>query len=146
MDIRPTGCCGVLELTYISTHNTPQEVVKDLCRRLWQRPILKNSYGFPDFQELPAKPYGHYIFTGVVRYTNKNAGNTAYAPRLAEYIRANRLGTVSESEEAPNRVNHPGHWIKVYVWQPNPLILRAWWEANGGQKKVRKPRVKRHGA
>ena len=133
MVIRSTGCCGVQELQYISSHPTPQEVLKDLCDRM-RKPAKTTA---EQHYALSGKPHGHYIFTGVIRHRKGEGAPTQdgkYGPNLMAYIRQHNLGTVVESAEGPNRVNHPTHIIKVWVWTPAPRMLQAWYEANYGKR------------
>jgi hypothetical protein len=54
--------------------------------------------------------------------------NAYYGPRFAAYICKHRLGTVIVGGTAPNRINHPTHVIRLWVWTPNPDRIKAWWK------------------
>jgi len=79
---------------------------------------------------------GHYIFAGVINLTGdlererKSPGcaDLTYGPKFAAFIKRNKLGTLASSLPEINRINHPEHTVKVWVWTPDPDALAKWFE------------------
>lgn len=130
MNIESTSCCAVEDINDLSSHNTPELAMREFCLGL----EVEKDYNYYRSKKVLSQPAGFYIFTGVVRHS-KGSGtprqNGKYAPNFAAYILKHKLGSVVETTAHPNRVNHPDHWIKVYVWHPNETNLRKWWKKNG---------------
>ena len=108
MQIRCTGCCAMSEITGLSTHLTAREAMTAFCRET----------GVTLY-----KPHAFYLFTAVVR---QPGSRPTYGQNFAALIRRNKLGALRESVAKPNRVNHPSHIVKVWIWSPNISNLRKW--------------------
>lgn len=127
------GCCGVVEIAWVE-EVPPKDVLLQVscgredpteeydsiegsaCGARWTVDLKADPY--------PANPLFQYIFTGVVK-----EGHTVktYGPRLAAYIRRNRLGKVTTGP-AHNNPNHKDHWIRTYIWAPNRAKLFSWFK------------------
>lgn len=91
------------------------------------RGALRSAY-------VPGVP-GHILFTGVVAYTgDEGRDRPTYGQKFAAFITKHGLGEVTEGPEAPNRINHPGHIVKVWTWAPNPTRLNAYWNKRKEKK------------
>lgn len=113
-------CCAVHELVDISDYSNPRDAMRKLCELV--RPDRLEAF---------------YIFTGVVRFkadSDDFGANVTYGPNFAAYIREHKLGIVSGSCIRSNRVNHPDHFVKVWIWAPSVHGLKLWWKANSGVK------------
>ena len=76
------------------------------------------------------KLYSHYVFAGPTRTMGNKAKLKGYCKVLANFIKANGLGTVIESEENDNPRWHKGRHCSVFVWTPDQKACEAWWTAN----------------
>jgi hypothetical protein len=121
MFINDTGCCAVMEIINLKFGGSPHSIMKRLDEEFYYDEIVKHE--IPSF----------IIFTGVVGYTNSKV-KPKYGPDFKKFILKNKLGTVTETQAAPNRVNHPSHLVKVWVWTPAPMNLKKWWRLSGGDK------------
>ena len=115
----PTQCCGIKELADISALPTSEEVVKRTALTMAVR-----------YMNLPA----FLFFDGVVGdrkrvyHSNYHADRSDnYGQDLADYIKANDLGVVTET---PLAQNYNGNMLRVWVWAPKWDALKAIWEAN----------------
>jgi hypothetical protein len=121
-ELRHTSCCGVMEISGLSSHKTP----KDAMLEVVDGPAGWWNTGWGKYGCAP----GLVIFTGVIRHTDGSAvrPNPYYGPRFAAYIRRHKLGIVTVGGTAPNRKTHPTHIIRLWVWNPNPDAIKAWWK------------------
>lgn len=132
------GCCAVHEITSLrEAGKTGEEAMRNFTHQLWGR----NSYASQ------AQVGAFYIFTGVHRYSKEMKMKApTYTQNFASFIRENGLGAVTASVIRRNRGIHPEHFDRVYVWAPNEVKLRAWWEADTAEQKkqaeVRKEKQK----
>jgi hypothetical protein len=62
-----------------------------------------------------------------------------YGGKFEKFILANDLGPVTGSELRPNRLNHPNHIDKMWVWCPDFERLKAWWEPHRAQLSPARP-------
>lgn len=129
-----SGCCCINEIFGLQYHkNDAKAAMLEFCQAKDQKKV----YGYGEDGAIMSL-YGHYIFSAVVKDDHndgKGDNNTApygftYGDTFAKFIRDEGLGTVAESEPARNRVNHPNHHVKVYVWQPDLEGLQKWYKAN----------------
>ena len=111
MLIEETTCCAVKEIDGLSEYTNAKDAMLDACEEL-------GIYNYPKYTP------GFVIFTGVV-----NRGQR-YGQNFKAFILRNKLGSVAESPAAPNRINHPSHLVKVWVWQPDPTRLQHWYKQN----------------
>jgi len=109
MILTNTQCCAVQEISDLSYHKTAKEAMKTFC----------DEVGYFHQQ----RPAAFYIFTAVVRQPRSKP---TYGQRFAELIRRNKLGELRESVARPNRLNHPNHLVKVWIWAPNERNLWKW--------------------
>lgn len=123
MNVTATQCCGVQEIYGLSHHGTPEEAMIAMCKAIWGERTA------PTDGEYARKPYGLYTFTGVIEHSDGTevVPNPHYGPRFATFIRKNNLGKVRASTPAPNRVNHPTHIVRLWVWAPDEKHLKGWW-------------------
>jgi hypothetical protein len=130
MEIHDLCCCAVHELNILSTYSTPKEAMLAFCK------LHVSRYGYNGVTKGGLyTPGAFYIFTGVVKFRDDSddyGEDTSYGLNFAAYIKEQRLGVVSSSCRRVNRVNHPDHTIKVWIWAPSVKRLRLWWEANKG--------------
>lgn len=144
MELLETSCCAVREIDGLSDHLKAEEAMEEFCFLIirdddeyyagddgyydtmgrWRRPART--------PQPPFKTPGLIIFTGVVGDTNpKVKGNFTYGPNFKAYILKHKLGMVVESPLTTNRLNHPTHQIKAWMWRPNQKALNAWYALHG---------------
>lgn len=133
MDVQHNlNCCAVGEISLLEHYEgAPEKAMKDFCKGFEQP-----SYALGTYRRIGSKLgdiSAFYVFTGVVG--NKDGDDdgdyveeVSYGPEFAAYILKNRLGRVVESPARYNRVNHPTHLVKVWVWAPSVAGLNTWWE------------------
>jgi hypothetical protein len=125
MIVNSTQCCAVMELSGIASYNEPKQVVTRLCQTFRWNLAETDRWGYKQHSQ----PYAFYTFTSVERLKGtSDPVKIGYGKKLAEFIKANRLGEVKVSHGRYNRVNHPTHWVRVYVWSPHPKRLKEWYE------------------
>ena len=115
--IAPMICCGIREMSNISMLPDAISIVRETARQMYN---LTNEW-----MACPA----FLLFTGVVQnrkriyHTNFHADRSDnYALELADYIKANNLGTVSVSQEG---TNHSGNVLQVFVWAPDWAAMKT---------------------
>ena len=144
MYLNNTSCCAVDEIDGLAHAGTPRQAMQDFCERLHiNRPYeperdyngqFRSSYDYYDRAE--TKPAAFYIFTGVEKVDEGgNRVATGYGSKFAAYIKEQGLGSVTESVARKNRVNHPDHTVKVWVWAPSEQGLKEWYKTNFATKK-----------
>lgn len=78
--------------------------------------------------------YTFYLFNGIVGYRKgsleSDPDRLGYVEAFRDFIRANDLGEVVESETGFNRVNNPTHNILMCMWKPRPVVLKKWYVEN----------------
>lgn len=118
MNVRETGCCGMLELVDISTFSTPNDMVDGALNGIAS---LTNTFRV-------RRPF--VIFTGRIRGTSDHVSLRPdnYGQLLADYIDAEKLGTVVST--LPEAINgRTGNTIKAWFWVPDYPALSARWNA-----------------
>lgn len=114
-----TACCAIDEITGLEHDKTPEKALKGLFARYLR-------YGQYPEKNIDA----FYIFSGVVKYEDPKEDwdktGIKYAQNLAELIKREKLGRIATLPAEWNRVNHPDHKVKVYLWRPDPIRLIAW--------------------
>ena len=120
IEVRETGCCGVLELVNISRCPTPKDVVLQaapamaaLCNELFTS---------------GRRPYAY--FTSVTdRHVTDHVSSRKddYGAALADYIRDNNLGPVNLA--ATPKLNWTGNTLHMYVWTVDWDSLVRWYES-----------------
>lgn len=128
MYVDDCSCCALNEIAEIGQDSNPEDTLKKLCKQSgW------------DLEQLGA----FYIFTGVVRVAeprkNEDEESDDYedltsGPALAKYIRENKLGNLKETVGRRNRVNHPLHTVKVWIWAPSLRNMLEWWKTRRPEK------------
>ncbi len=125
MEIEQTQCCAVDEICHLSYSNNAKDAMKDFCDYLC---------GYEEEENEKLDPAAFYTFTGVVKFKGtecaRNRGYYNYGKAFKAFILRNKLGMVTESQARPNRINHPNHVVKVWVWSPNATALNKWWRKN----------------
>lgn len=125
------SCCGVSEIDWLQTHKDPKKAMIDLCNQMVEQYYDYESYSYKskggDLQ-IP----GLITLTAVVKYTGKDKKTKAkgYGKEFASFIVKNRLGELVAGPVAPNRLNHPTHQVRIWVWKPNVGALRKWYKEN----------------
>ena len=130
MNLANTGCCAVTEITDLSDHKLAPDAMKAFCEEVvgnWERnawPIRVVA------KDEPLHLGGFYIFTGVVEQKERTGKGRrpTYGQNFAAFIRRHRLGHLTESVAVSNRLHHPNHLVKVWVWSPAPRNLNRWWK------------------
>lgn len=74
------------------------------------------------------KLYSHYVFSGPSG--SGNHGAYPYAPKFAEFLEENKLGSVVGSEPTDNVKWHKGRKGQVFIWVPDQTAVEKWWDAN----------------
>lgn len=112
-----TSCCGVADIDGLSYGQSAETSMLEICQDL-------ACDG--DGRDLDANLTGaHYLFTAVIQ---EGRTRYTYGPDFKAYILKHKLGTVTQSPVRANRGNHPDHWIRAYLWQPNVRSLKAWYK------------------
>lgn len=101
MYFRGTSCCGLYELHGISLHpSTPELALNEAL-----------------FHNRAVPPAGGIVFT--------QAGRIAYGVRMAEFIVANGLGTVTRNP--PFKNPNTRRQIHTFVWDVNRVALETYY-------------------
>lgn len=118
--VRTTQCCGVMELADISSLGTPAEIVR------------QTAIDMAPATGLYARNPAFLMFSGVVGAREKMYSPIFHADRsddygaaLAEYIKTENLGTVTET---PLAKNHSGNMLRVWLWAPRWEALESIWK------------------
>lgn len=131
MELIPTQCCGVEEIHDLSSHSTAEETMMGLCDALTYDGYNDREYRHGSSHSGDLIIPGLITFTGVVGYTDVTRANVTYGPNFAAYIKRHKLGQVTCSSISTNRVNHPTHKIRLWVWKPSISGLIKWWKKHG---------------
>lgn len=131
MHINDTGCCAMKEICGLEDGGTSEELLNDVCASI----AGEGDCSYYSSTDRNADKlhigdvHGFYVFTGVVAADGYyHAGRRpTYGQDFAAYITRNGLGTVTSSVAARNRVNHPDHKVRVWVWAPNAKKLAQWY-------------------
>jgi hypothetical protein len=132
MYIEEAGCCAVSEICDLHSSRTAKGAMLSFC----DSQMTNDGYdpwGARDRRQNSDDLSAFYIFTGVIKLTEPQhgwQGGVTYGPRFAKFIKDNKLGEVSTLRGHPNRVNHPDHVVKVWVWHPNKRNLSIWYREN----------------
>lgn len=123
--IKHTACCAVDEIFQLSHHTTAKDAMKAFCKRVYEE-HAGTMLGRPKITQ------ALYLFTGVIRHTDgsKPETNFTYGPEFAQFIKDNGLGKVRASFSAANRLNHPTHVVKAWLWRSNEKAVKTWWKKN----------------
>lgn len=136
MNITSTSCCGVDEIDNLQDYTDPEKAMLAFCDQ-----VFHYDRWIKESQDNLA---GIYIFTGVERlrgtteiaipYTDKNrykiGVRIGYGSAFAKFITVNKLGKVVAGQAAANRINHPNHIVKCWVWTPAVTALKRWYKEN----------------
>lgn len=127
MLFRATQCCAISEITSLSTHTTGEEAMLSFCTQQFVSDV-RHTWGIG--RGVDGKPdalYSFYLFTAACR--GKIAGSH-YGKDFADFIKANKLGTVWESPALVNVAFHPDHANQVYIFMPDATACREWYDAH----------------
>lgn len=130
LTFRATGCCGIQELTSLSTHTLPEEAMKAFCVQMLGT-VRKVQYAdrvLGDFNNRPNHLYSFYLFTAAV-YEPGKGNHRPYGENFAAFIKAHRLGDISTLPARTNFAFHPDHKIQAWLWKPRLAGLKAWYKA-----------------
>jgi len=127
-----TSCCAMEEISDLRDNaGRPHKTVKQLCEEFWGPPT-KSIWGCR--QEIRPESVPAFIIFSGVEHCDKDGDDdivdTGYAQELADYINENNLGIVTRSVKRKNRVNHPDHTVRIYIWAPSPKGLIEWYKKN----------------
>lgn len=142
MELTQTQCCAIEEISELSTHATPEDAMADLCEAMEYG--AADSYNDREYRNRESNDDdliipGLLTFTGVVGYTDGDTDDTTYGPKFAAYIRKHKLGRVVEGPVSTNRMNHPTHKVRLWIWKPSVKGLTKWWKANRPERIVKDP-------
>lgn len=131
MKIQGTSCCAVYDIEELRESDTAQEAMMDFCRHVYGTEHLLE----PRYNEVKKvcpedlrynSPDAFYMFTAVVGHKNSKHKPT-YGPDFAKLIENEGLGELVVSKARPNRMNHPDHLVKVWIWTPAASKVKAWY-------------------
>ena len=129
MDIKGTGCCAVQEIVHLRDHDNTAEAMAEFCKQTYTSQTYDYNTSAYIYRLNPrAKLHGHYTFTGVIGYKDRKERSITYAPNFAAFIRTHQLGAVVGGKAEYNRTNHPTHLVRVWIWTPNPVNVKAWYK------------------
>jgi hypothetical protein len=112
MDVTTMNCCACQEINYISDCDTAEEAMLEFAEH--------NGKYLSAF----------YIFTGLIKNGRNVDPGGKVCQGFAKIIEDNELGELVESPAKPNRLNHPTHKVKIWIWMPNRKKLAAWFKKN----------------
>lgn len=135
-------CCGLQELGDLQEYDSPQKAMLAFLGQVF----TKNRYT----KTFDATNIGNiYIFSGVERVTNNGKPiptyrngekepdydpisdrypvKIKYASEFASFIKKNDFGLLRSCPAKSNRLNHPNHMVKCWIWCPNIPKLKAWY-------------------
>lgn len=131
IQLKLTGCCGMLEIDGLSTVDTAELGMKGLCTTLEANPHNYMPQGAANPQGLAGARFGLLIFSGVVArvQTDHYSGRRDdYGAAFNDYILEKRLGPVVAGPAATNpRTNNT---VRAWTWAPDKAALNGWWIAN----------------
>lgn len=150
-------CCGVDVIAGVSNHKSPEEVIKNFVQSFERTDYLggrrERKVFFDDVQPFyvfagvdkvtPSSSFDdekvYYFADGAPETERDDDGYYyhdgglvpyGYCEALWRYIRDNGLGNIVRTSEAqPNKLNHPTHMLRVYVWTPDLDALKKWYTA-----------------
>jgi hypothetical protein len=133
MNFRDTGCCGIKEITSLSSHKKPDEAMQAFCQMLFG--VNKRKSAFERMTKsdmfLAAYLYSFYLFTAAIYdqadKTLHEAYKHPYGEDFAKFIKENKLGQVSCCRARTNHAFHPDHKVKAWIWRPSMKGLKKWW-------------------
>jgi hypothetical protein len=121
MQLRGTSCCGLYELFELNQDRSAEQTLKQFV----QKSGYKYKPLWTDNDEYD-KPFSHVIFTAAHQRKAKfdDPEHPSYGTRFAEFIKANKLGSVTESATTENP--NSGNQLRVYVWAVDWTKVKAW--------------------
>lgn len=132
MEVRSeeTACCALAELDGLAYGGDAHEQMMDFCEQVMYQEDYDYVTGTYKRMWSQDTIGNHYIFTAVVKYVKESKGQKSpkYGPQFKAFILKNKLGTVVEGAAKPNRLNHPDHIVKAYIWNPHITNLKAWYK------------------
>lgn len=143
LTFKATGCCGIQELTGLSTHTRPEEAMAVFCAQVLGkiRAVAYADRVSGNFNSGPNHMYSFYLFTAAV-YESGTGPQRPYGQNFADFIKAHRLGQVSTLPARPNFAFHPDHKIQAWLWKPSLRGLRAWYQRTLDTDTVPTPKPK----
>lgn len=138
LNLETLACCAVVEMGDIQYFKTPTSALKALCKASAPATSRWGEYNDDTADWIPGLQLSSfYTFSGIEEVKGGNVNRrgvpVGYASKLAAFIRENRLGTVAASPARTNRLNHPTHVVKVFLWTPAKRNLEAWYKKHGGR-------------
>lgn len=129
-----TQCCGFQEISSLSNHQTPEQAMAAFCASHFGSIRKKNPNGKDDrsYGDGPHTLYTFYVFTAAI-YGPKKRDNVfsnrgLYGAKFAEFIKEQKLGTVTTIPAKVNKAFHPDHKVQVWIWHPSREPLTRWWQ------------------
>lgn len=132
LTFKPGQCCGICEIDHLSSYLHAEDAMVNFCeQQVGKRLLFKpNDYGHQD------QMFSFYVFTCAFSGYEREVNN--YAVKFAEFIKANKLGKVWESEPKKNVIFHPNHSNAVFVWTVDQEAIKAWWDKKQKELKVKR--------
>jgi hypothetical protein len=119
MNMFKTQCCAIQEIGGLSNHPDARDAMIAFCKTNFAAPVK-----FGTANARADTLYSFYLFTAAT-------GSPYYKPygsNFAKFIRDNKLGRVWASPSRKNEAFHSDHENQVWIWMPNRLALKSWWE------------------
>lgn len=136
MNFKDTQCCGITEITNLSSHGTDSRgaMVSFCQQQIGEPPRYHGSQVY-----YLGTLYSFYFFTAAV-----GPAYAKYGHAFAEFIEKNKLGKVWESPAIVNKAFHPDHANQVWIFMPDVDAVQAWWKDNAPKPPAPpKPAVKK---
>lgn len=109
------GCCGVKEITGLSTENSAPGAMRSLAKLTWGATVTGGRPG----ERIPS-PYERFRYLIFTQALDANR----YGINFAAFIRKYELGEVIETDFNVNP--NSGNPVKVWVWTVNHEACRQW--------------------
>lgn len=125
MQFKDTNCCGVKEIWSLSAHRSPELAMDEFCK--YHLGTIRNVT-YHGMKARPQTIYSFYLFTAAIMKSCLGNYPATYGPDFANFIRLNKLGTVTRTRAVFNLAFHPDHKVQAWLWCPNVKRLQKWWE------------------
>jgi hypothetical protein len=130
MNFQPTHCCGIQEITELSSSLTAEEAMASFCSKTFgsgKRARYRTTVS------AGSTMYSFYYFTAAVYPENhpdrghNSRYHTPYGTEFAKLIKEAKLGRVTTLPARTNYAFHPDHKVQIWLWRPGKKNLEAWW-------------------
>lgn len=120
MRMKGTACCAIQEIDGLSDQGSAKQSMMAFCKL-----NLTSGVRFGGAPGDHGTIYSFYLFTAAL---GGYAGKSKYGENFEKLIRANKLGEVWASPKRVNLAFHDDHQNQVWIWMPDVVALRKWWE------------------